>query len=255
MTRILRKCTTLELSRCDGVLIVQLNRPQALNAINRAMRDELRWIFDDAQHDRDTLAVVLTAGGRAFSAGHDIKELLALSPSEANAVMLEIGTLYRDLRAFSKPLIAALNGLTLGGGVALALLADARLATSKLELGLPEIDRGLITALGPWLLGLYLPAAVTQELVLSGKSLSAEQCLGYSLVSKIVDESELLARGRSMGLSLAQKPQEAFAMTKARFVAVTEAGFREALQAGARMQELAQLARAKGRQQERSVVR
>lgn len=247
MSRISRKCSTLDIRSYDGVLMVQLNRPKTLNAINRTMRDELRWILDDAQQDDNISAVVLTSSGRAFCAGHDLKELLALSPSESNTVMMEIGALYRDLRAFSKPFIAALDGLVLGGGVALALFADARVATSKLELGMPEINRGLVTALGPWLLGLFLPPALAQQLVIGGECMSAEQCLSHALISEIVDGSELITRSRSIALSLAQKPREAFAMTKARFAAVTEAGFCEALDAGGRMQELAQMARVKAR--------
>jgi len=246
MSSLSRQRSTLELRRCDGVLVVQLNRPEALNAISRTMRDELRQTLDETQRDGDIAALVLTGNGRAFCAGHDVKELLALSPSAANAVMLEIGDLYRDLRTYSKPLVTALNGLALGGGAALALFADARLATPQFELGFPEIDRGLVTALGPWLLGLFLPPAIAHQIVLSGARLSAEQCVRRELVSEIVDQCDLLSASISSALSLAQKPRRAFSITKARFAAATEAGFCESLEAGAQMQELAQEARATG---------
>lgn len=244
MSSLLYRRSTLELRRCDGVMVVALNRPEALNAINRTMRDELRQTLDETRRDRDIAAVVLTGNGRAFCAGHDVKELLALSPSAANAIMLEIGDLYRALRAYPKPLVAALNGLALGGGAALALFSDARLAAPQFELGFPEIDRGLVTALGPWLLGLFLPPALAHQIVLSGTSLSAQQCVHRELVSAIVDPSDLVSSSISSALSLAQKPQSAFSITKARFAAVTENGFCKSLEAGAQMQELAQAARA-----------
>ncbi|BEP38977.1 enoyl-CoA hydratase/isomerase family protein (plasmid) [Variovorax sp. V59] len=238
-----RQRSTLALHRCDGVLVVCLNRPKALNAINRTMREELRQTLGEAQRDGGISALVLTASGRAFCAGHDIKELLALSPSAASAVMLEIGDLYRDLRAFSKPLVTALNGLALGGGVALALLSDARLAIPDFEFGFPEIDHGLVTALGPWLLGLFLPPALAHQIVLSGARLSAEQCTKYGLVSERVEPNDLLSKAISCASSLAEKPQSAFSIMKARFAAVTDAGFHEALAAGAGMQEVAHAAR------------
>jgi enoyl-CoA hydratase/carnithine racemase len=239
----IRQCSTLEFGCRDDVLVVRLNRPGALNAINRTMRDELRRTLDEAHRDDDTLAVVLTANGRAFSAGHDVKELMALSPSAASAVMLDIGNLYRDLRTFSKPLVAALNGMVLGGGTALALLSDWRLATPEVEFCFPEIDRGLVTALGPWLLGLFMPSAHAHQIVLSGARLSAGSCLTHGLVSETVEQPELISKSISTALSLAGKPRSAFSLMKARFAAVTEAGFQEALEAGAEMQKWAQEAR------------
>ncbi|KLN52845.1 enoyl-CoA hydratase/isomerase family protein [Variovorax paradoxus] len=238
-----RQWSTITQHRHGSVLVVHLNRPDQLNAINRTMREDLRQVFDQAGHDDEVSALVLAATGRAFCAGHDIKELLTLSPAEANAVMLEIGSLYRAIRAFPKPLVSALNGLTLGGGAALALFSDSRLASPEFELGFPEIDRGLVSALAPWLLGLFMPQAIAHQIVLSGARLSAEHCGQIGLVDATVSRDELFSRSLSAALMLAKKPQAAFSLMKSRFATVTEAGFLEALQAGATMQELARAQR------------
>lgn len=136
----------------EGVALVTLNRPERMNTLGGSMKDDLRHAFLTlAREDAQVHAVVLTgAGERAFCAGADIKERAASTPTLPDYHLRQKATheLFRAIETFEKPVIAAINGVALGGGLELALCADFRIASSTARLGLPEARIGALPAAG-----------------------------------------------------------------------------------------------------------
>lgn len=179
----------------DGVAILTLNRPQALNAIDRAMtaqlREAIRRIEDDPKIE---VSIIAGAGDRAFCVGVDLKERKTLGDDEARAFRAnELFPMYRELDARRKPSIAAVRGHCLGGGFELALSCDLIMATPESTFALPEVTWGLIPAGGgcrklPKLIG----PARAKEIILAGKRLSAEEAAGLGIINRTVAASELM---------------------------------------------------------------
>ena len=129
----------------QGLAEVTINRPQALNALNAATIEELTHCFQALEADATVRVVILTgAGGKAFVAGADIAEMLALNPVGARGFARAGQRLFSLIEALSKPVIAAVNGFALGGGCELAMACDIRLASDKAKFGQPEINLGTI---------------------------------------------------------------------------------------------------------------
>ena len=128
---------SLSCERQDAVLIVSLNRPEALNAINAALHTELSHIFADIAQDQETHVVVLTGKGRAFSAGGDIKWFQDLTPPQLEALFTEARKIIVDLLEVQQPMIAAVNGPTTGLGATLALFSDVIFAADNARIGDP----------------------------------------------------------------------------------------------------------------------
>jgi enoyl-CoA hydratase/carnithine racemase len=184
------------LERRGGVALVTLNRPDRMNALSRATVEALGRIGRELSAESAIRAVVLTgAGNRAFCAGADLKERLTMSDDEVLAML----RLYRSelawLSRFHAPVVAAINGAALGGGLELALLCDLRVAIEGAVLSLPETSLGIIPAAGgtqrlPRLIG----EARAKELILLGRRISAAEALSYGLLNSVcVEDADLLA--------------------------------------------------------------
>lgn len=173
----------------DGVGWVTLNRPEALNAINRAVRQGLDQAWDSIAADPAVrVAVVSGAGGRAFSAGADLKERTVTDQGPADLRWAHGG---RE-RALRKPVIAAIDGYCFGGGFELALSCDIRIATPRAQFGLPEIRRGFFPGGGgPMRLARMIPLTSAMELLLTGDPIDAESALRLGIISRIVPPEEL----------------------------------------------------------------
>lgn len=193
----------------DGVLIITLDRPKA-NAIDVATSRALHAAFDRLQRDDDLRVAVLTgAGERFFSAGWDLK-----AAAEGETIDADHGPGgFAGLTEFfnlDKPVIAAVNGLALGGGFELALAADLVVAASSAEFALPEVTLGMIADSGGVLrLPRRLPTAIADELLLTGRRMAADEAGGWGLVNRVVPDEQLLdstmelARGIRAGAPLA----------------------------------------------------
>jgi len=178
---------SVRVDRDDTVAIVTIDRPDALNALNvetlSALRDELRGLSDGVR------VVVLTgAGDRAFAAGADIKYMSGLDAPAAK----EWGALGHEttrlLETMPRPTIAAINGFALGGGCELALACDLRYASSKAKLGQPEINLGIIPGWGgTQRLARVCGIGVAKELILTGRTVDAEEALRVRLVNAVHD--------------------------------------------------------------------
>src|SRR5262249_27075422 len=183
------------------------DRPDALNALNRELLTKLRDRLRELAEDPAVRVVVLTgAGDRAFAAGADIKEMEPMSVDEARGwgqLGHECGRL---LETMPKPTIAAINGFALGGGCELALACDLRYASSRAKLGQPEVNIGIIPGWGgTQRLARVVGLGVAKDLVLTGRTVDAEEALSIGLVNAVFGPEELLQKTLSLPDSLAAK--------------------------------------------------
>lgn len=206
----------------DGVAIVTLNRPEAMNSIDPESNEQLLAIWDEVSSDESIRVLVLTgAGERAFCTGADLKKTMPPADSAARQVFRagtrhsNFGTLQTD-----KPVIAAINGYALGGGLELALLADIRICSDNAQFGLPEVRVGSIPGAGGTQ---RLIRAVGQSdamwMLLTGERIDATEALRIGLVSKVVPLSVL--QETAVNLARAMAANAPLAMTAAKRLAMT----------------------------------
>jgi enoyl-CoA hydratase len=223
--------------RQGAVAIITLNRPETLNAWHRPMRQELMTAIAKLEADRAVGAIVLTgAGEQAFSAGQDLSETMAFDADRAVEWIREWEALYDLIRSLSKPLIAALNGVAAGSAFQVALLCDFRIAHAGVRMGQPEINSGIASTTGPWIMREMIGLARTIDLTLTGRMMDAQESLSLGLINKLVPKDQVMAQAMTLAQELAAKPPVAMRLNKARFREVTEAGFRDCLEAGMRIQ-------------------
>lgn len=217
--------------------ILTLNRPEKLNAWNAPMRARLVEALDALEADEDVRAIILTgAGDRAFGAGQDLNETKTFDADRAELWMGEWERLYDRLRSLSKPIIAALNGVAAGSAFQVALLCDLRIGHPGVTMGQPEINSGIASVTGPWIMREIIGLARTIDLTLTGRMLPAEECLSFGLISRIVPKEQVMEASLALAEDLAAKAPVAMRLNKARFREVTEDSFRECLKAGIRNQ-------------------
>ncbi|HUI16736.1 MAG TPA: enoyl-CoA hydratase/isomerase family protein [Alphaproteobacteria bacterium] len=217
--------------------VITLDRQDLLNAWDAAMRDELVEALEHADRDAAVRAIVLTgAGERAFSAGQDLNETMSFDPDRAEQWVREWERLYGVIRGLSKPLIAALNGVAAGSAFQVALLCDFRIGHPGVRMGQPEINSGIASTTGPWIMREILGLARTIELTLTGNLLGAEECARLGILNKVVPRERVLSEALTLAEELAAKPPVAMRLNKQRFREMTEAGFQDCLAAGIRIQ-------------------
>jgi len=199
----------------DRVALVTINRPDKRNALDGATRARLIEVFDELAANPEVRAVVLTgAGDKAFVAGADISEFEGRSPVDQFRVMSG-RTVFDAADRFPKPLIAALNGFTLGGGCELAMACDIRLAADTAKLGQPEVNLGIIPGGGgtqrlPRLVG----AGTALKLLYTGELIDAAEALRIGLVDEVVPAADLRGRALALAQVIAQKSPVALQLIK-----------------------------------------
>lgn len=178
----------------DGIGYVTLNRPQALNAYNIRMRDELYQVLAAIRDDPEVMVAVFNgAGEKAFCAGADLSEFLTAPPPVAARQVRFERDIWGLFLSITKPLIAALHGYVLGSGIEIALCCDIRLASEDARFGLPEPGLGIIPAAGgSQTLPRTAGGAGALEMLLSGRWLKAEEAYRLKLVNRIVPRAGLL---------------------------------------------------------------
>ena len=189
-----------------AVRLITVNRPDKLNALDAATLDALHAAFDAAAADPGVRVVVLTgAGPKAFVAGADIGEMNALTPVQARDFSLRGQRMMRRVERMPKPVIAMLNGFTLGGGLELAMCCHLRIASESAKLGQPEINLGLIPGFGGTQRLLRLAGrAATLELCLGGAPIDAARARELGIVNRVVAASDLEAETMAWAGHLAQ---------------------------------------------------
>ena len=226
----------IETRKEDNIGIITLNRPKTLNAWHTPMRDELVDALNSFESNITIRSILLTAvGDKAFCAGQDLGEAKTFDPDRAEAWIEEWRIVYGTIRGLTKPLVVALNGLAAGSGFQVALLADIRIGHPGVKMGQPEINSGIASITGPWIMKEMLGLSRTIELALTGRMMEAEECYQIGLIHKLVPREQVMKEALDTAKVLASKPQVAMRLTKQRFREVTEESFQEVLEAAVRI--------------------
>jgi len=186
----------------DGLAVLTMNRPRAMNALSRQLRQALADAIDRLEADPGVRVLILTGAGRAFCAGLDLKELGGGEPGSA-ALAVEAGDPVRALARFSGPVIGAINGPAITGGFELALACDVLIASTQARFADTHARVGVMPG---WGLSQRLSRAVgiyrAKELSLTGNFLSAQQALDWGLVNRVVGPDELLPQARALAADM-----------------------------------------------------
>lgn len=182
----------------ENVALVTIDKPP-VNAIDPVMTDELKSIFQGFHLNNDVRAVIITAKGKAFVAGAEIGSFPSLNRRTGEIYALEVTALHRTIEEFDGPVIAAINGYTLGGGCELAMACDIRIASSKALFGLPEVTLGLIPgAGGTQRLPRLIPMGKAKKMVFSGESIDAEEAERIGLVDQVAEPGQELGEAKKL---------------------------------------------------------
>jgi enoyl-CoA hydratase len=213
-----------------GVLLVTLNRPAARNALRTATLDQLAQVLDAAAADPEVGAVVLAGSEKFFAAGADLKEMAAMGPIELWADVRPRH--WKRIAAFSKPLLAAVNGYALGGGCELVMHVDIVIAGEGTQFGQPEINLGIIPgAGGTQRLARVVGKSRAMQMVLSGEPIDAVTAMHCGLVSEVLPSAEVLPRTLALARTIAAKAPLAVRAAKEAVLLAYETGLTPALEA------------------------
>lgn len=196
----------------DKLALITVNRPDNLNALNKATIDELSNCFKQLEANQEVRAIVITgAGDKAFIAGADIKEFAAFDAEQGKALAAEGQAKLFDLVAsLSTPVIAAINGFALGGGLELAMACHMRLASDQAQMGLPEVTLGLIPGYGgTQRLTQLVGKGRAMEMILSANFVDGKQAYVTGLVNNVVAHQNLLMEALKLGLKISQNSPNA----------------------------------------------
>ncbi|SIQ22457.1 short chain enoyl-CoA hydratase [Aromatoleum tolulyticum] len=197
----------------DGVAVLTINRPEARNALNQRVRQQLAEHFAALGRDPDTRCIVLTGGSSFFAAGADLKEIASASPIELH--LRNVHRLWQAIAECPKPVIAAVNGYALGGGCELAMHADIIVAGDGAKFGQPEIKVGIMPgAGGTQRLTRAIGKFQAMKLLLSGLSITGKEAFAMGLASEVVPDDEVQARALELARMIAEQPPLAAAQIK-----------------------------------------
>jgi 2-(1,2-epoxy-1,2-dihydrophenyl)acetyl-CoA isomerase len=231
----------LEYAVTDRVAIITLSRPDALNAFDRTMKDELLTALRAAERDRSVRAVILTGAGRAFSAGQDLREAFGGdNPTLGEELRQRYNPIILAVRRLPKPVIAAVNGVAAGAGASLAFACDLRIAAEGASFVLAFGRVGLVPDTGStWFLPRLLGPARAAELMLSGEPLSATRAQELGVVNGVVPGDSLLQEAKAWAARLAEAAPIAMALTKRALNRSQEVTLEDALAYEASLQGIA----------------
>ncbi|WP_102691128.1 enoyl-CoA hydratase [Rummeliibacillus pycnus] len=190
----------------EGVAITTINRPPA-NALSRALIEEVNLLLDAVENDEDVRVVLLHGEGRFFSAGADIKEFTKVSSEKEFETLSTRGQdVFERLEKFSKPVIAAIHGAALGGGLELAMSCHFRYVSETAKLGLPELQLGLIPGFGgTQRLPRYVGVAKAAEMMFTSEPISGVDAVKWGLANRAVPEESLLEEALKTAKKIAKK--------------------------------------------------
>lgn len=198
-----------------------INRPEALNALNVQVLDELGAVLLEHERDADLKAVVLTGAGRAFVAGADIADMSKMEPREAKLFALRGQEVMQQIAGFPVPVIAAINGFALGGGLELALACDIRLGSTKAKFGQPEITLGITPGFAATArLGRIIGQSKAKELLFTGRIIGAAEALELGLIDKVYEPEALLPAAEELAALIAKNSGATLRLLKSAINAV-----------------------------------
>lgn len=223
---------TILTTQSEGCLSITLNRPDRMNAWDTAMRETLVRTLENAAEDPGVNSIVLTgAGTRAFCAGQDLNEATDFDEDFAEEWIDGFLRLYRAVRSLEVPVVSAINGVAAGSAFQFVLLTDIRVGHPGVRLGQPEINSGIASITGPWIMREVLGLSRTIELTLTGRLMDAEEALRLGVLHEVVGQHDVLDRATAIARELGAKPQTAMRLIKRRIFEVLEPGLEDAVAA------------------------
>ena len=192
--------TNILINTENRICTITLNREKSMNSINISLLNELILAFEEVRFNKDIRVIIITGSGeKAFCAGADLKERLTLSESEVKQFIYKIRTGFNMIANFPKPVIAAVNGIALGGGTELALACDIRIASTNAKMGLTETKLAIIPgAGGTQRLPRVIGYGKAKELIFTGRQVDAAEALEIGLVNKTYPLGELITEAKIM---------------------------------------------------------
>lgn len=188
------------------VLVVRINRPKELNALDSQVLSELDTFFTAVSCDQSVKVVVLTGEGKAFVAGADISQMSTMSAEEGRSFGISGAGVFRKIELLDKVVIAAVNGFALGGGCELAMACDIRIASSKAKFGQPEVGLGITPGFsGTQRLARIVGEGRAKELIYTAQIIDAAEAYRIGLVNKVVEPEELMEKALEMARIIASK--------------------------------------------------
>jgi enoyl-CoA hydratase/carnithine racemase len=190
----------------DGVILLTLNRPEVMNSFNFDLLHALKEQIEDVRFKPGVRVIIVTGTGeKAFCSGADLKERVTLSPIQVKEYIFTIRNLFTSIEQLNKPVIAAVNGIALGGGTELALASDIRIASMNASMGLTETRLAIIPGAGgtqrlPRLVG----RGKAKELIFTGRRVNAEEALQIGLVNAICEKDELIPEAMKMAAMICE---------------------------------------------------
>lgn len=185
---------TLECQIKNRVVIITLNRPEVLNALNSKVFSELSALFDQIGSDNSVDVVILTGkGDKAFVAGSDVSQMAELTPLQGKSFALAVNKAQQKIAASPKPTIAAVNGFAFGGGLEVAMCCDIRLASERAKFGQPELNVGLIPGGGgTQRLQRLVGQGIAKEMIFTARTIDARRAYEIGLVNRVVPHEQLM---------------------------------------------------------------
>jgi len=210
------KFEIIESENKHKIAVIRISRPEALNALNKQVLADLKIVLQDLGSKREVRAAVLTGDGeKSFVAGADIKEMETLTTAQARELAIGGQALFQKIEELPFPMICAMNGFALGGGLELALACDFILASSKAKWGLPEVTLGLIPGYGgTQRLTRTLGPARARRVAMSGEIFNAQQGLDWGLFTQICEPAELLPTALKVAGTIASRAPMAVGWVK-----------------------------------------
>ncbi|MGM8366505.1 enoyl-CoA hydratase/isomerase family protein [Virgibacillus sp. W0181] len=210
----------------ENVLTITINRPKSYNALSAQTKIELMDAFKKGNEDDDVKSIVITGSGdKAFCAGQDLNESKDINESSAQEWVNGFDELYRVIKSVKKPIIASVNGFSVGSGLQLALLADIRISNQSAKYGMTEVDVGLACVIGTTMFWEVMGKSRTVDMILSGRLITAEEAEKYGLITRLVSNDQLKEETRKLALELANKPPVAVASNKEWFKRMSDETF------------------------------
>ena len=191
---------TISTTLTDEILIIAINRPDKMNALNQTVMAELALAIDEVYTRKEIRSAIITGTGeKAFIAGADIAEFLTLSPEQGGVLATKGHAIFQRIEECPKPIIAAVNGFALGGGCELAMACHFRIASTNAKFGQPEVNLGLIPGYGgTQRLTQLVGKGRALELMMTGDMISAADAFAMGLVNHVVEKEALLDKAKEI---------------------------------------------------------
>ena len=200
----------------NNTAFIILNNPIALNAWDYQMRSEIISLLKTIKLNQKIKVLIITGkGNKAFCSGQDLKEINNFNtPKKVQQWISQFKTLYKEIRSLEIPTIAAINGVAAGSGFQLALLTDIRISYPKARMGQVEINSGIVSVIGPWIIEKVLGLSKAIELSLTGNLINGKEAYKIGAINYLTSQKDIIKKSINIAKDLASKPKHAMRLTK-----------------------------------------